>query len=116
VQQNPAPIPKTRPAVLAFLKEHGFDEADIDRVAMEASVDTLASLLETLALKHEIRREEIFRELERRRERRQRQCPSVTNPQINGGIRAHAKEGTAGNSAPGCALHDLRTANRRQSA
>src|SRR4029077_15823995 len=57
--------PETRPAVVGFLKEHGFDEADIDRVAMEASADALASL-ERLALKHEIRREEIFREVERR--------------------------------------------------
>jgi hypothetical protein len=88
-----ARIPRTRPAVVAFLKEHGFDEADIDRVAMEASVDTLASV-EGLALKHETRREEIFRELERRRERRAQQRQVVVNPQVNGRVRALAKRGS----------------------
>ena len=59
---------------------------------MEASVDTLASL-ESLALKHEIRREEIFRELERRREKREQQRQSVAHPKINGGIQALTKKG-----------------------
>jgi hypothetical protein len=40
----------------------------IDRLAMETSADTLADL-ENLALRHEIRREAIFRELERRRKK-----------------------------------------------
>jgi hypothetical protein len=86
-----AQIPETRPAVLVFLKEHGFDEADIDRVAMQASVDTLASL-ESLALKHEIRREEIFREVERRRERREQQSQSVVHSKINGRVQALVRE------------------------
>jgi hypothetical protein len=54
------------------MEQHGFVETDIDRVAMEASVDTLADL-ESLALKHEIRREAIVRELERRRKKRSKQ-------------------------------------------
>jgi hypothetical protein len=49
-------VPKTRAGVVALMEEHGFVESDIDRVAMETSADTLAHL-ETLALKHEIRRE-----------------------------------------------------------
>jgi hypothetical protein len=85
-----AQIPQTRPAVLAFLEEHGFDETEIDRLAMEASVDALARL-ESLALKHEIRREEIFRELERRRSRREQQRQSMANRQINGGVQTLAK-------------------------
>jgi hypothetical protein len=51
------------------MEKHGFLEVDIDRVAMETSVDALGDL-ESLALKHEIRREAIFRQLERRREKR----------------------------------------------
>jgi hypothetical protein len=55
-----APIPKTRIEVVAFMAKHGFVETDIERVAMETSVDTLADL-ESLAFKHEIRREAICR-------------------------------------------------------
>jgi hypothetical protein len=51
------------------MEKHGFGETDIDRLSIETSVDTLADL-ENLALKHEIGREAIFREAERRREKR----------------------------------------------
>ena len=54
------------------MEKHGFVETDIDRVATETSVDTLADL-EILALKHEIRREAIVRELERRHKKRNKQ-------------------------------------------
>ena len=64
-----APIPKTRADVVALLEKHGFDETAIERVAVETSVAALADL-ESLALKHEIRREAIFRKLERRRKKR----------------------------------------------
>jgi hypothetical protein len=59
------------------MEEHGFFETDIDRVAMETSADTLADL-ENLALKHEIRREAIVRELERRRKKRNKQLMRPT--------------------------------------
>jgi hypothetical protein len=62
-------ITKTRAGVVELMEKHGFLEVDIDRVAMETSVESLADL-ENLALKHEIRRERILRELERRRKTR----------------------------------------------
>ena len=62
-------IPKTRAGVVELMQKHGFVEADIDQVAMETSVDTLADL-ENLALKHETRRGALYRELERRRRKR----------------------------------------------
>jgi hypothetical protein len=65
-------VPKTRAGVVALMEDHGFVESDIDRVVMETSADTLADL-ETLALKHEIRREAIVRELERRRKKSRNQ-------------------------------------------
>jgi hypothetical protein len=65
-------VPKTRAGVVALMEAHGFVESDIDRVAMETSADTLADL-ENLAFKHEIRREAIVRELERRRKKRNKQ-------------------------------------------
>ena len=67
------------------MEEHGFVESDIDRVAMEASAETLADL-ETLAFKHEIRREATVRELERRRKKRSKQM------RLNSKTRALAKE------------------------
>jgi hypothetical protein len=70
-------IPKTKAGIVDLMKQHGFVEIDIDRVAMEASVDTLADL-ENLALKHEIRREAIVRELERRRKKRNKQLMKPT--------------------------------------
>jgi hypothetical protein len=79
-----AQIPKTRAGVIDFMEQHGFVETDIDRLAMEASVDTLADL-ENLALKHESRREAILRELERRRKNR-------ADPRLNGKVRALAKD------------------------
>ena len=65
-------IPKTRAGIVDLMEQHGFVETDIDRVAMKASVDTLADL-EILALKHESRREAIVRELDRRRKKRNKQ-------------------------------------------
>jgi hypothetical protein len=79
---DPAVIPKTRTGAIALLKKHGFTESDIDRLAMEASVDTLAGL-ENLALKHELRREAILCELERRREHRARQQLSAPPRQLD---------------------------------
>ena len=71
-------IPKTRAGVVDLMEKHGFVETDIDRVAMEMSVDTLADL-EILALKHEIRREAIVRELERRCKKRNKRLMKPTN-------------------------------------
>jgi hypothetical protein len=83
-------IPKTRAGVVDLMKKHGFIETDIDRLAMEMSVDTLADL-ENIALKHEIRREDIFRELERRREKREEELHRAA-PRLNGKVRALAKD------------------------
>jgi hypothetical protein len=47
----------------------GLDESAIDMIATKLSLDTLSEL-ERLAIKHEVRREEIVRELERRRRER----------------------------------------------
>jgi hypothetical protein len=79
-----AEIPKTRAEVIAMLKKHGFTEIDIDRVAMESSIGTLANI-ENLALKHELRREAILCELEGRRERRARRQLSTTSRELIGG-------------------------------
>jgi hypothetical protein len=68
-------IPKTQAGVVDLMERHGFVESDIDRVAMETSADTLADL-ENLAFRHEIRREAIIRELERRRKKRNKQSRS----------------------------------------
>jgi hypothetical protein len=83
IYSDPVVLPKTRAGVIALLKKHGFTETDVDRVAIETSVETLASL-ENLALRHELRREAILCELERRRERRARQEPSVAPRQVDG--------------------------------
>jgi hypothetical protein len=48
---------------LASLEKHGFNETDIDRLAMEASVGPLTAI-ENLALKHELRRDTILCEFE----------------------------------------------------
>ena len=71
------------------MEQHGFVETDIDRVAIETSVETLADL-ENLALKHEIRREDIFRELQRRHEKRNEKRQRA-DPRLNGKVRALAK-------------------------
>ena len=68
----------TREDVIALLKDHGLDEADIERLATQISVDTLAEL-ENLALKHEIRREAIFRGAESRREKRSESPPAKSS-------------------------------------
>ena len=70
-------VPKTRAGVVAFMEEHGFVETDIDRAAVETSADALTDL-ENLAFKHEIRREAIVRELERRRKKRNKQLMRPT--------------------------------------
>ena len=62
-------VPRNRAGVVDLLQRHGFSEDDIDHVAVQMSADTLAGL-ENLALKHETRREAIFAELMRDRERR----------------------------------------------
>jgi heme exporter protein D len=89
---HPTPPPKpreppkliTRDDVIALLEQHGFDEAAIDRVATQISVESLASL-EVLALKHEVRRDAILREVERRRDRRSGQRRRTDKPaQPNG--------------------------------
>jgi hypothetical protein len=80
---NP-PKPMTRDDVIATLEQHGFDEAAIDRLATQISVESLASL-EALALKHEVRRDAILREVERRRDRRSGQRRRTDKPaQPNG--------------------------------
>ena len=86
-------IPKTRTGVVDLMEKHGFAETDIDRLALERSVDTLADL-ENLALKHEIRREDILRELERRREKRDEELDRAA-PRLNGKIRALARDPSA---------------------
>jgi hypothetical protein len=77
--------------VIDLLKKYGLDESDIDRVAMEKSVEALADL-ENLAFRHEIRREAIFKEVERRRDRRTAQ--QQVHPRLNG------KAGALGNELP----------------
>ncbi len=52
--------------VIALLQKHGLDESAIDPAAIEVSLDTLMRL-EALSSKHEIRREEIVLEVERRK-------------------------------------------------
>jgi hypothetical protein len=84
LNSDPAELPETRAEVIKLLKTHGFGEADIDRVAMEASAPALTDI-ENLALKHELRREAILRELEERRERRARRQLSTASRQLNGG-------------------------------
>ena len=83
-------IPKTRAGVVDLIEKHGFVETNIDRLAMEMSVDSLADL-ENLALNHEIRREDIFRELERRREKRDEELHRAA-PRLSGKVRALAKD------------------------
>jgi hypothetical protein len=65
---------------------------------METSVDSLTAI-ETLALKHELRRAAIVCELERRRERRARQQLSAAARRINGGTR-ELGDGLTGASSP----------------
>jgi hypothetical protein len=97
IHPHPAQIPNTRQGLITFLEAHGFDEADIDGLAMERSVDTLAEF-ETLALKHELRREAILRELESRQERRRQ--PPPRRGKLNGKVRALAQDLPHGPSPP----------------
>ncbi len=97
IHPDPAQIPNTRQGLITFLKAHGFDEADIDGLAMERSVDTLAEF-ESLALKHELRREAILRELESRQERRRQ--PPPRRGKLNGKVRALAQDLPHGPSPP----------------
>jgi hypothetical protein len=90
---DPAEIPTTLAEVIHFLKKHGITEEYIDGVAMECSADTLATI-ENLALKHELRREAILSEIERRRERRARQQPSAAAWQLEGESRTLPKDRT----------------------
>ena len=75
--------PSTRDDLIMFLNERGVTEADIDRVALQVSVDVLFDL-ERLALKHELRCETIRDELERRRERREKQGASAVTAMRKG--------------------------------
>jgi hypothetical protein len=99
IDSGSAEVPATRHAIIAYLKKHGFCESDIDRVAMEASVDVLTDL-ESLALKHELRRETILSEFERRRERRSRQQAAAPSRPVDGGDRALETEQFIDASSP----------------
>jgi hypothetical protein len=83
-------IPKTRAGVVDLMEKHGFVETDIEGVAIETSVDTLADL-ESLAIKHEIRREAIVRKLERGRKKRNKKLMKP-DPRLNGKVRALAQD------------------------
>ena len=72
------------------MEQHGFVETDIDRVAMEMSVDTLADL-ENLALKHEVRRKATVRELGTPAQKTQ-QAIDEAGPRLNGKVRVLAQD------------------------
>ncbi len=63
--------------VIALLEKHGLDESAIDVAAIEVSLGTLMRL-EALSSKHEIRREEIVLEVERRKAHRKASRRRVT--------------------------------------
>jgi hypothetical protein len=84
-------LPGNRAGVVGLLRRHGFTEADIDHVAMQMSVDTLAGL-ENLALKHETRREAILTDLMRRREGRGLNERPAEHSDLNGTAVALAKQ------------------------
>jgi hypothetical protein len=84
-------IPKTRADVVALLEKHDIAEADIERVAMETSVVTLADI-ESLAFKHEILRQASFRVLERRRKKNRYEESHRADPRLNGKVRALAND------------------------
>jgi hypothetical protein len=77
----------TREEILELMKAHGVDESDIDMVAIQISAGALTDL-ENLTLKHEIRREAIFREVERRRKKRAKQQRGEGATRINGKAKA----------------------------
>lgn len=61
------------------LKSYGHEVSDIEGVAAELSMKTLIGL-ENLALRHELRREAILREVERRRTERSRATGNLFDP------------------------------------
>jgi hypothetical protein len=61
--------PKTRDEVVDLLAKYDLDESCIDQLALKASIDDLKRL-DDLAFRHEFRREQILREIERRRDQR----------------------------------------------
>jgi len=75
----------TRTTIIAVLQKHGLDESAIDSVAIQGSLGALAGI-ENLTLKHELRREAIFREVERRRKKRAKRREGGTR--LNGKARA----------------------------
>ena len=81
------PQPKfTKARVVEKLRRDGLTEASIDAVALELALPTLERL-ENLCCKHEIRRDEILAEIERRRKRRRRAMqqgalPRAAGPQL----------------------------------
>jgi hypothetical protein len=62
-------VAKTRNDVVELLAKYNLDESCIDQLAVKASLEDLKRL-DDLALRHELRREQILREVERRREQR----------------------------------------------
>ena len=76
--------PMTKQEVITLLQKHGLDETAIDTIAIEKSLETLA-VLESLILKHEIRRDAILREVEHRREKRPAPTPRKVTAQPNSG-------------------------------
>jgi hypothetical protein len=60
---------KTRNEVVELLAKYHLDKSCIDQLAVKASLEDLKRL-DDLALRHELRREQILREVERRREQR----------------------------------------------
>jgi hypothetical protein len=84
----PPKVPEmTREHVVAVLKNHDLDESDVDRMAIYLSVERLAGL-ENLAVKHELQRQAIFREVERRRKKRAKQEREKGPARVNGKARS----------------------------
>jgi hypothetical protein len=73
----------TRKDVIAMLEKHGLDECAIDVAATRMSVGWLASF-ESLILKHEVRRDAILDQIERRREKRSARRGTNTAALANG--------------------------------
>jgi hypothetical protein len=86
-----SPAPKTREEVVALLTEFGLDESCIGLLAVQESIGTLRTL-EDLALRHELRREQILQEVERRRNQRSAQMRSSGDTLITAQLRALPKK------------------------
>lgn len=74
--------PITKADVLAMLRQHDLDKDAIDAAAIELSLETLGRV-EDLSLRHEIRRDDIIREVERRKgaaQRSERDKPQPRQP------------------------------------